>query len=65
LLLALAGLPLLPGLFSVFGSPKPGHAPRDYPPEIWPLWFSAHAFRHTRHFTTLFLAGLLLDTLLS
>jgi len=65
LLLVLAGLPLLPGLFGVFGSPKPAAAPDDYPAEVWPLWFSAHAFRHTRRFTTLFLAGLVLDTLLA
>jgi 1,4-dihydroxy-2-naphthoate octaprenyltransferase len=65
LLLVLAGLPLLPALFTVFGSPKPAVAPADYPPDIWPLWFSAHAFRHTRRFTSLFLAGLVLDTLLT
>lgn len=65
LLLVLAGVPLLPGLFAVFGSPKPRDPPADYPREVWPLWFSAHAFRHTRRFTTLFLAGLVLDTLLA
>jgi 1,4-dihydroxy-2-naphthoate octaprenyltransferase len=65
LLLVLAALPLLPGLLGVFAAPKPPSAPADYPADIWPLWFSAHAFRHTRRFTTLFLAGLLLDTLLT
>jgi 1,4-dihydroxy-2-naphthoate octaprenyltransferase len=65
LLLVLAGLPLLPELCAVFGAPKPRCAPAGYPADVWPLWFSAHAFRHTRRFTTLFLAGLVLDTLLT
>lgn len=64
LLLVFAGLPALPRLFDVYGSPKPRTVPPDYPTDIWPLWFSAHAFRHTRRFTSLFLAGVLLDTLL-
>ncbi len=64
LLLVLINLPRLPALFRVFGSPKPAVAPADYPAGIWPLWFSAHAFQHTRHFTLLFLAGVVIDTLL-
>lgn len=64
LLLVFAGLPALPRLFDVYGSPRPRTMPPDYPGDIWPLWFSAHAFRHTRRFTSLFLAGVLLDTLL-
>ncbi|TCZ46515.1 prenyltransferase, partial [Roseicella aquatilis] len=32
---------------------------------IWPLWFSAFAFRHTRQFTSLFLLGLIADTLMA
>jgi 1,4-dihydroxy-2-naphthoate octaprenyltransferase len=64
LLLVLLNLPQLPGLFDVLQQPKPDSPPADYPPEIWPLWFSAYAFRHTRRFTTLFLIGVVLDTLL-
>lgn len=64
LLLVLVGLPLFPGLRRVFSCPKPASAPPDYVEDIWPLWFSAHAFRHTRLFTSLFLLGLILDTLL-
>jgi 1,4-dihydroxy-2-naphthoate octaprenyltransferase len=64
LLLVLINLPRLPALFGVFGKPKPGAPPRDYPADVWPLWFSAQAFRHTRHFTSLFLLGVILDTLL-
>lgn len=34
--------------------------PESYPAQIWPLWFSAKAFAHTRQFTSLFVAALLL-----
>jgi 1,4-dihydroxy-2-naphthoate octaprenyltransferase len=64
LLLVMANLPALPALLRVLGGRKPDAAPEGYPPNVWPLWFSAHAFSHTRRFTTLFLAGVLLDTLL-
>jgi 1,4-dihydroxy-2-naphthoate polyprenyltransferase len=63
LLLVLLNLPLLPRLFRTFGRAKPDSPPADYPGDIWPLWFSAHAFNHTRRFTSLFLVGVLLDTL--
>ena len=65
LLLVLVNLPKLPDLFKVYQHPKPGSRPEKYPEEVWPLWFSAHAFRHTRRFTSLFLVGVVLDTLLS
>ncbi len=64
LLLVLLNLPQLPRLFAVFRRPKPDVAPPHYPGDVWPLWFSAHAFRHTRRFTPLFLLGVVLDTLL-
>lgn len=63
LLLVLLNLPSLPRLFRTFGHSKPDSPPAEYPRDIWPLWFSAHAFNHTRRFTSLFLAGVLLDTL--
>ena len=64
LLLVFISLRSWPRLQAVFGQPKPDSRPSDYPEEVWPLWFSAHAFRHTRQFTTLFLFGVVLDTLL-
>lgn len=64
LLLVLGSLPVLPALFSIYGTAKPDNPPGSYPEGIWPLWFSAHAFRHTRRFTSLFLLGVILDTLL-
>lgn len=65
LLLVLINLPAVPTLFRVFAQAKPDSAPANYPAEVWPLWFSAHAFSHTRKFTSLFLIGVLLDTLLN
>ena len=65
LLLVFINLPMLPGLFRVYQHPKPCAAPAGYPDEVWPLWFSAHAFRHTRRFTSLFLVGVIIDTLVT
>jgi len=65
LLLVLISLPVLPGLFRIYQHAKPDARPQGYPEEVWPLWFSAHAFRHTRRFTSLFLVGVIIDTLLS
>jgi 1,4-dihydroxy-2-naphthoate octaprenyltransferase len=64
LLLVLVSARSWPRLQAVFSQPKPERPPADYPDDIWPLWFSAHAFRHTRQFTTLFLTGVVLDTIL-
>jgi len=65
LLLVLINLPALPRLWRVFRQAKPDASPANYPPEVWPLWFSAHAFSHTRRFTSLFLVAVVLDTLLA
>lgn len=46
-------------------TPKPSTRPSSYPESIWPLWFSARAFDHNRRFTSLFLAGLLLELVLA
>ena len=64
LLLVLLNLPNLIGVCKIYTAPKPKTRPQDYPEEVWPLWFSAHAFRHTRLFTSLFLLGVLIDCLL-
>lgn len=65
LLLVFAALPLWLPLWRVFQRAKPSSPPANYPGGIWPLWFSAHAFRHTRRFTSLFLVGIVLDTIIS
>ena len=64
LLVVLINLPRMKSLLGVFAAPKPENQPSNYPDEIWPLWFSAHAFRHTRRFTSLFLLGVILDTII-
>jgi 1,4-dihydroxy-2-naphthoate octaprenyltransferase len=45
----------------VYAQPRPKEPPAEYPPNIWPLWYSALAFQHTRRFGGLFLAGLAAD----
>lgn len=42
---------------------RPVAPPAEYPPGIWPLWYAAFAFAHTRRFGALFLLGLTLDVL--
>jgi 1,4-dihydroxy-2-naphthoate octaprenyltransferase len=59
LLVVLVNLPVLVRLLRAFRVSKPAAAPEGYPVQIWPLWFSAIAFDHTRKFTTLFIAALL------
>lgn len=45
-----------------YAQPRPAAPPAEYPPGIWPLWYAAFAFQHTRRFGLLFLFGLALDT---
>ncbi len=42
----------------VYSQPRPAAPPAEYPPNVWPLWYAAFAFQHTRRFGLLFLAGL-------
>jgi 1,4-dihydroxy-2-naphthoate octaprenyltransferase len=58
-LLALLGLTRLVPVWRIFNEPKPDAPPKeygDYP--VWPLWFAAGAFVHTRRAGALFLLGL-------
>jgi 1,4-dihydroxy-2-naphthoate octaprenyltransferase len=56
-LLTLGGLPLLVSLIRAFAKPVPAEPPPDYP--VWPLWWAAIAFVHTRRAGGLLLLGLL------
>lgn len=56
-LVALAGLVTLRRVWGAFSRPRPERAPERWP--IWPLWFAALAFVHTRRAGALFLLGLL------
>jgi 1,4-dihydroxy-2-naphthoate octaprenyltransferase len=65
LLAVFLNLPGLWRLIQAFRHPKPQQSPTGYPEAIWPLWFSAYAFDHTRKFTSLFFLALLVDYLLA
>jgi 1,4-dihydroxy-2-naphthoate octaprenyltransferase len=65
LLVVFANLFVLKRLLDVFRAPKPAAQPEHFPDNIWPLWFSAFAFDHTRKFTTLFVSSLLIGLLLA
>lgn len=45
----------------VYAHPRPTAPPPELPPDVWPLWYAAFSFRHTRRFGLLFLLGLVLD----
>lgn len=64
LLLVLFSLSSFWKLTKIYRSPKPSQRPERFPEAIWPLWFSAYAFSHTRKFTSLFVVGLVLDYVL-
>ena len=61
LLTVLGALPWYRYAWMAYTQPRPSAPPPEYPPNIWPLWYSAFAFQHTRRFGGLFLVGLALD----
>ena len=61
-LLCLAGLVRLVRVWKPFSRPKPAAPPDGFP--IWPLWFAAIAFVHTRLAGALLVAGMFLGVLL-
>lgn len=61
LLTVAAALPYYWRGVQAFSQPRPSQPPPEYPPNIWPLWYAAFAFSHTRRFGGLFLLGLALD----
>ncbi|HEX7408756.1 MAG TPA: prenyltransferase [Candidatus Binatia bacterium] len=63
LLSVLAALPWYLRAVRVYRHARPAGPPPEYPPNIWPLWYSAFAFQHTRRFGGLFLLGLAIDVL--
>lgn len=62
--LTLLALPKLVWASKIFLRPRPGSPPADLPPNVWPLYLSAHAFVYNRLFGILFLIGLIADVLL-
>lgn len=64
-LLVLLALPyFLRSMLPMFSRPKPAGRPEDYPASAWPLWFVGSAFVFTRRFGLLYIAGLIIDTVL-
>ena len=63
LLIVLGALPWYWRALRIYTHPRPASPPPEYPPNVWPLWFSAVAFQHTRRFGGLFLLGLALEVL--
>jgi 1,4-dihydroxy-2-naphthoate polyprenyltransferase len=61
LLTVLLAAPYYVRAIRAFSHPRPAAPPAEYPPNIWPLWYAAFAFSHTRRFGGLFLLGLALD----
>jgi 1,4-dihydroxy-2-naphthoate octaprenyltransferase len=61
-LLCLLGLLRLAKLWGQFSRPKPDAPPEGFP--IWPLWFAALAFVHTRRAGGLLILGMFLGALL-
>ncbi|MHB8329728.1 MAG: prenyltransferase [Acidimicrobiales bacterium] len=55
-LISLAAVPKLVPVWKAFGQPKPDAAPEGFP--VWPLWFAAAAFVHTRRAGSLLVVGL-------
>ena len=60
-LAVLAAVPLLVATLRVYREPPPEAAPAGYP--IWPLWYVAWAFLHTRRAGALMVAGMVVNAL--
>ena len=61
-LLAFFAVPRLIETLRTFREPPPASPPVGYP--IWPLWYVAWAFRHTRRAGGLLIAGLVINAIL-
>jgi len=57
-LLSLAAVPKLVQAWKAFSEPKPDAPPKGFP--VWPLWFAAVAFVHTRRAGSLLVLGLVI-----
>jgi 1,4-dihydroxy-2-naphthoate polyprenyltransferase len=55
------GLTGIRPVLQLFRTTKPDERPENYPADVWPLWYVAATFYHTRIFGVVFLAGLVLD----
>lgn len=61
MLLSLLALPTLIEIWPILSNPKPEQKPKDFP-DVWPNYYVAAAFHHTRRFGGLLLLAVVLDT---
>jgi 1,4-dihydroxy-2-naphthoate octaprenyltransferase len=59
---AVGAFPLLARARKALRRPRPERPPRGFP--VWPLWFAAFAFTHTRRAGALLVAGLAVAAIL-
>jgi 1,4-dihydroxy-2-naphthoate octaprenyltransferase len=65
MLVVLVAVPRLIKTVAIFARPRPDEPPAGEDGKGWPLYLVAHAFTFNRTFGLLFIAGLILDTLIS
>ena len=61
ILVCFAGLFTLPKTWKLYGKVRPVEKPADLEEGVWPLWFSAASFVHTRAYGMYFMLGMILD----
>jgi 1,4-dihydroxy-2-naphthoate polyprenyltransferase len=62
--IVLVALPAYVNAIRVYTKPRPSAPPPELPKGIWPLWYAALAFSHTRRFGGLYVLGLAIDVIL-
>lgn len=65
MLLCFGAAPSLKRVWQVYRAPRPEAPPPELPAGVWPLWYVAITFWYNRRFGAYFLAGLVLDIVLS
>ncbi len=63
MLLTLLAIPTLVEIWPILSNPKPDEKPEGFP-DVWPNYYVAAAFHHTRRFGGLFLIAVILDTVI-
>jgi 1,4-dihydroxy-2-naphthoate octaprenyltransferase len=63
MLLTFLGIPTLVEIWPILANPKPDEKPEGFP-DVWPNYYVAAAFHHTRRFGGLFLVAVVLDTII-
>jgi 1,4-dihydroxy-2-naphthoate polyprenyltransferase len=62
--LVLFAAPTVRKVLEAYRHPRPAEPPPELPRGVWPLWYVALAFHHTRRFGTLYVGALLLDAIM-